>query len=129
RAAGSTSALGLHGQRIGLPVEVDSYGVAVVDLATEQLSCQLVSDRLLHQSPQRPRAVHRVEPGQRQPLACCSRDLEGDTPPRKTSAERIDLQVDDVAQLVRTERVERDDLVESVQELRLERAAYDLHHR
>jgi len=53
-----------HRQLVSGGVEVDAHGVAVADLPGEEPAGELVPDRGLHQPPQRPRPVQRVEPGE-----------------------------------------------------------------
>src|SRR5829696_7645738 len=55
------------GVAFGRPVDDDL--VAVPDVAGQQRLRQLVADRLLHQAAQRPGAVDRVEPVDREPVA------------------------------------------------------------
>ena len=100
---------------------VDAHGGAVDDLAAEQHPGQRVADRRLDQAAQRPGAVRRVVAGVGQPLARGVGDLDVDPPGRQPLLEQRELEVDDVRQVVLRERVEDDDLVEPVEELRLER--------
>ena len=110
----------LDAQRVPALVHVDHHLVAVTDLAGQQRPGQLVAHGRLHQAAQRPRAVHRVEAGQRQPLPGRGGDGQRQPPPGQPRGQLVDLQVHDPGELAGGQRVEDDHVVEPVQELGLE---------
>ena len=107
---------------------VDEHGVAVVDLAGQQHAGQLVAHFGLHQPAQWTGAVRRIIPGVRQPFAGRRGDVQRDTPVGQALSHPGHLDVHDAAELLARERVEHDDVVQTVQELRLEVHVDGVHH-
>ena len=99
---------------------VDDDLVAVPDVTGQQRLGELVADRRLHQPAQRPGAVDRVEPVERQPLPRGVGDREGEPAGGQATGQDADLDVDDARQLLAAEGPEHHDVVEPVEELRLE---------
>src|SRR5690625_29476 len=111
-----------------LRAPVDGDGRPVGDLAAEHELGELVADLALHQAAQRAGAVRGVVALEGEPLRRGRGDLELDPALGEPVAQPVDLQLDDGAELVEAERVEDDDVVEPVEELRLERLAHRAHH-
>src|SRR5665811_573811 len=103
------------GQFVGIGFAVDEDRVTVADVTGEQRPCQAVTDRLLDEPAQRAGAVCRVPAGERKPLASGIGHLEGDPSGLQPCAESSELQIDDVRQFVRPERIKHDDLIEPVE--------------
>src|SRR5690606_10386223 len=96
-------------------------GGAVGYLAAEHEPGELVADRALDEPAQRAGAVRRVVALEGEPLGRRRGDVERDPPLGEPVAQPRDLELDDRAELLERERVEDDDVVEPVEELRLER--------
>ena len=123
-----SGSIGRDDQRVGRLVQIHPDRVPVGDLPGQQFPGQLIADRRLDQPAQRPCPVHGVEAGHGQPFAGRGRDLERQPavgePPRQPG----NLQVDDLVEVLGGQRVEDDDVVEPVEELRLERRPDHAHH-
>ena len=89
----------LDAKRVLALVHVDHHFVAVQNLAGQQRLGQLVAHRGLHQAAQRPRPVHRVEAGQRQPLPGRGGDGQHQPAARQPRGQPVDLQVHDLGEL------------------------------
>src|SRR5213078_1839760 len=86
-----------------------------------------ILELLLDRALERPRAVHGVEAGLREPIARFRREHELDVALREPLVQILELDVDDLADVLRLERMEHDDVVDSVDELRPKVLADDLH--
>ena len=107
---------------------VHEHRVAVVHATAQQHARQLVADLALHQAAQRTGAVRRIVPGVRQPLARRIRHVERDAAFGQTRGHLRHLDVHDAAELVPGQRMEDHQLVETVDELRLELHVHGVHH-
>src|SRR5919107_1363187 len=105
-------------------LRVDAHGVPVGELALEQAQRQWVLDHALQRAFQRPRAVGRVPAGVRDDLLRVLRQLELDTAIREPRAQPCELELHDLSELLTGERLELDDLVDPVEELRPEELAH-----
>src|SRR5215211_1082549 len=103
---------------------VHQDAVAGLELAVEQLQGQLVDQPLLDHALERAGAVHGVvaEVAEQRPRFVAQLDLDSLVP--DALDQPLDLEVDDLADLLAAELVELDDLVEPVDELRLEGGAH-----
>src|SRR5680860_466077 len=120
---------GPQGQAFTGLVDIDDHLTAVKQFTGQQHPRQRVPDRALYESPQRAGAVRRVVTGPSQPRVRGVGDRDRDPARSQATVELSDLQVDDVRQLVLRQRVEDHNLVETVEELRLEGRPDHRHHR
>src|SRR6185312_17191870 len=87
-----------------------------------------ILDLLLDGPLQRPRAVDRVEPGFAEEVACGVIERQVHVPLLQALAQVDELDVHDGADLAGAERMEHDDVIDAVDELRPEALLHDLHH-
>ena len=99
-----------------------------MDLAGQQHAGQLVANFGLHQATQRTSAIGRVVAGVGQPLASRIGDVQRDATVGQALGHALDLDIHDAAKLLARERVEHDNIVQTVQELRLEVHVDRIHH-
>ena len=115
----------LEDDRLALRVHRD--GVAVGDLALEQLQRERVLDQPLDRALERPRAERRVVAFASEKRPGRVRDLELDPPRREPAAEVSELDIHDPRDLLAPKRGEDHDLVDPVQELRSKGVSQLLH--
>ena len=94
--------------------------VAVVELATKQLDCQGLDDLLLDRALQGPRAVDRVEAFDGEEFLGRVGEFELDLAVGEPLTDFGQLDVDDGLDLFLAQRVEDDDVVDAVEQLRSE---------
>src|SRR5690606_40259751 len=94
--------------------------VARPELCAQDPLGQRILDLLLDRPLQRPRTIDRVVARLRQPIERRVLELEANIPVRETAAQVLELDVDDPPDVLRLERVEHDDVVDPVDELRTE---------
>src|SRR2546425_11984240 len=99
---------------------VDDDLVALAELAFEHPERQRVEDAPLDGPFQGPRAVHRIVTLGDQKILRVVRELDHNLPLLEPLQQVVRLDVDDLLHVVDAERVEEDDLVDAVQELRSE---------
>src|SRR5262245_63677015 len=119
----------LRSEDDGVALGVDRDGVAVVQLALQQLERQRVLDEALDGPLERPRPERRIVALASEQAPGRVGHLELDAPSRQPLAEMAELDVHDPGDLVPTERREDHDLVDPVEELGPERAAQLLHQQ
>ena len=110
-------------------VHADADPIARLELAAEDLLRQRIFDLLLDRALERPRTVDRIEARlaeqSRAPVSSSSSMLRSSS--RRRSSPELDL--DDRADLLGAERMEHDDVIDAVDELRPEILLHDFHHR
>src|SRR5215216_627984 len=119
---------GLDRDRLALPgvegelvhVRIDDDGVALLKLALEHLERQRVQHAALDRALERAGAVDRVVALLDEQVLGGVGELERDLALAQAAHEAGELDLDDLAQLLLRERVEDDDLVDAVDELRRE---------
>ena len=99
-----------------------------MDLAGQQHTGQLVAHFGLYQAAQRTSAISRVVTGVGQPFASRVGDVQRDAAIGQTLGHASHLDIHDAAKLLARKRVEHDDVVQTVQELRLEVHVDSVHH-
>lgn len=120
REAGGTVLLVFH---------VGPDRLIVHNLTRENEARERIADLLLHKSLERTRTVGRVETALSEPLLSGIAHIERNAAILEARRERSNLEVDDMAQLFSSERVEQHDVVEAVEELWFERSAHGVHDR
>src|SRR5215208_1742757 len=105
---------------------VDPDRVALAEAALEQRLRERVLDQALERPLQRPRAVRRVPAGLDEVLLRGVGELDRQPALREPPPQLCELQLDDVGELLLRQRMELDDLVDPVQELRPEDVAHRL---
>src|SRR3954470_15927462 len=126
---GSRPALqALKGQRLAVSCDIDAHRVTVVNLPADDLARQLVADLGLNKPAQWTGAIRGVVSLSGQPSAAGRRHLKRDPPVCQAPGELSYLKLHDLRELILGESVEQQDIVKSIQELRLERRADDAHH-
>src|SRR5262249_47823449 len=103
--------------------------VTVADDPGQQSPGELVADGRLDQPAQRAGTVDRVVPVDRQPVLGRVADVQGQPTLGQPPGQVAELDVHNGLQLDAGQRVEHHDVVQPVEELRLEAAAYHRHHR
>src|SRR3954451_18022086 len=103
-------------------------GVAGPEVAPQDALSEWVLELLLDRPLERPRAVDRVEPSLGKPIARRRLEHEPDVAIGEPSVQVRELNVDDLADVLRLERMEHDHVVDPVDELRPEMLADDVHH-
>src|SRR6476646_2365615 len=92
-------------------------GVALVEVALENLERDRVLELALDHALERPSPVYRIVALRGQELLGLRRDLEPDVPGRQQIVQVAQLDVHDVHQVLAAERTEDDDLVHPIEEL------------
>src|SRR5262249_39249859 len=113
----SSSSLGRERQRFLLAIITDRDGLAVADLAFEQLPAEGGLQLLLERALQRARPVGRLVADADEVLAGGVGQLQGDLAIREALPQPRQLDVDDLLQVLHAQRVEHDDLIDAVEEL------------
>ena len=103
-------------------MRVDTDRVALGEVAFEQPQRERVLDQPLERALERPRAVGGIPAGLRDGLLRRVGQLEREAALGEPLAQPRELQLDDVGELLARQRLELDDLVDPVQELRPEDA-------
>src|SRR5699024_6116353 len=131
-AVGGVSASPLRAQlqALGLGVlgQADHDGVTVDDVTGQQRAGELVADLALDQATQRSGAEGRIVAFEGQPVLGPLSDLERDPTIGEPLGHVLDLQIDDRGEFVLVERIEEHDVIETVEELGLERRVHDAQH-
>src|SRR5690606_5272278 len=122
----------LRGARLAVKREVavldgDLHGLAVVDLAFEDLLGQRVLHVFLDHALQGPRAIGRVVALVAEPGLGVFVQIQRDLAVGQELGKPLHLDVDDVRHVLAAQAVEQDDLVHAVQELGPEVMTHDLH--
>src|SRR5699024_2568008 len=119
----------------GIHLELEAVGrsphqdsLPVLHLAAQDQPGETVADLLLHQALEGTRPVQRVEALRGEPAGRGLVHVQGDAPLAQAVGDLLDLECDDAAELLAVERLEHDDVVETVEELGLEGGAHHLHH-
>ena len=107
--------------------DVDHYRVAVNELALEDANRQRVLHLALKSSLQRPRSVDRIESLPRDHLSSRVGQLDVHLPLPQELPQSLELDVDDLADVLATQRMEHDEVVDSIYEFGAEVAADDIH--
>ena len=116
--------------RIALPVlHVNRDRLIIRDLAREDEARERIANLLLHEPLERTRTVGRIEAALGKPILGGFAHVERDAAVLETRRERSDLETNDMAQLLATERVEQHDVVKTVEKLGLERRTHGVHDR
>src|SRR5688572_31750681 len=97
---------------------VDRYVIAFAELAFEHPHRQRIEDTALDGALQRPRAVHRIVAFRHEERLGRLAQVDVDLPFLETLEQAADLDVDDRLHVLQAERVEEDDFVDAVEELR-----------
>src|SRR5690349_5744666 len=100
---------------------------SVANLAREQFPPDRGFELALDHPPERPRTVDRVVAMLGEVVARLIGQFELDLALFEALAQPLDLNIDDLAQLFLVQRMEHDDLVDAVQELRPEMLPQRLH--
>ena len=98
-----------------------------MDSAREDALRQTVADLALYQAAQRAGTEGRIVPCQAQPLQGGGGNIQGQAAVGQTLAHALNLQVHNLSQMLGRERLEHDDVVQTVQELGTERLVNHLH--
>src|ERR1700730_16955295 len=106
----------------------DLDGLAFLDTAFEDQRRQRVLQAALDHPLERPGAIDRIVAAVGQPLHRPAVEVESDLATGQELAQLSELDVDDVRHVSPAQPVEQQDLVEPVEKLRPEGAAYLLHH-
>ena len=107
---------------------IHQHRVAVVHATAQQHARQLVADLALHEASQRAGTIRRIVAGAGQPFARRIRHIERDAAFGQTRGHLRHLDVDDAAELLARQRVEDHQLIQTVDELRLELHVHGVHH-
>src|SRR5215208_4235159 len=108
----------LESQHVSLPF--DSDGVALVEVALQQLERDRVLQQPLDHPLQRPGSIHRIVTFCRNERLGRGRHIQREVPLRQHTVQPLQLQVDDVHQILATELTEHDNIVYPIEELRPE---------
>src|SRR5580765_359411 len=100
--------------------DVDPHGVALVELAGEELDREGVLELPLEQPPKWPGAERGIVALARQQVVRSVGELEGEFALGEPRRQAADLDVDDLPKVPTRERLEHDDLIDPVDELRPE---------
>ena len=115
-------ALGSQREPLGAVNLVDDDLLPVEDLPSQQHAGQAVADLALDEAAQWPGPVGGVVALVGQPAAGGVGDLQVQAPVRQALGDARQLDLDDLTQLLLGEGLEDDDVVEAIEELRLEEA-------
>src|SRR5512132_1899090 len=100
--------------------DVDPHGVALVELAGEELDRERVLELPLEQPPKRPRAERGIVALAGEQVVRPVGELEGEFALGEPCRESAHLDVDDLPKVLARERLEHDDLIDPIDELRPE---------
>src|SRR5262245_41054489 len=95
----------------------DADDVAGAEIAAQDTLCERILQLLLNRALQRPCPVDGIEARLREPIARRGIERKADLALREPPLQVLELDVDDLADVLLLERVEDDDVVDTVDEL------------
>src|SRR6516164_2631333 len=108
------------GELVGLWISIDNHMISMQRFAVENSQRQRILDQLLDRPLQRPRSEAWIEAFAEDPVFRRIRQLERNLAIGQQSSQILQPQLDNLHQLLLTQRTEDDDVVHAVQELRPE---------